>query len=162
MIPHDASIDDDELPPDLYLIRLRGPWRATPGGEAVPPQDGWTVRMPLTAPEQGRLQGRPFQLERRFQSPTGLDPEERVLLVLPPGCHPQRVRVNDDSLEPPRSLHARLTWDLTPHLEPSNLLQLEFLAQNRASLSALEHPVLIAIMPDADGSWWSELPAANP
>jgi hypothetical protein len=139
---------DADLPPDLYAIRLQGPWQwlnAT-GGATI------TVTLPLAEP----LPGESIRLSRNFQRPTNLDREERVLLVMPIGARPQSVYLGTTSVPGPRWIGERAAWDLTQLLKPSNRLVLEF--AGGPWRQALRDPVLIGVMPDFDGSWWESLP----
>lgn len=150
----------DDLPPDLYPIRLQGPWQL----EEAPPgaATGETLlRLPLDAAAAAALPAGPIRLARNFQRPTNLDPEELVLLVLPGGCQPAEVELNGGVLPPARRWEGRLVWNLTPELRPSNRLVLRFPAAARGGRGGLGEPILLGIMPDADGSWWESLEAAE-
>lgn len=154
-----AVFVDDEFSPDLYLIRLQGPWSLlrSPGAPLV------RLHLPLdddtAASIAAEATGSPVKLLRNFQRPTNLDPEERVLLLLPAGAKPTEVRLGRSAVGAPRELGPCWTWDLTPALQPGNQLQLVF--EDDAWMNALAEPVLLGIMPDADGSWWRRLPAAR-
>lgn len=148
----DAMFDDD-LPPDLYTIRLQGPWQSA-ASVGEPPR---RIRLPFD--DHTGLDGPAAVLTRTFQRPTNLDRDERVLLILPAGLEPQRVALTGRVLDAPRRLAGRLVWDLTDRLERANQLELAF---DRGDwVDALREPVLLGIMPDADGSWWESLPAAG-
>jgi hypothetical protein len=142
----------DDLPPDLYPIRLQGPWKWEDhrgGGLA-------TVHLPLTSSQAAGLPDE-ARLLRTFHKPTRLDAAERVLLVLPPGATPVAVQLNQAAVGNARRLGACLAWDLTSHLSaPSQRLSLQFAGADWKR--ALAEPVLIGIMPDAGGNWWARLP----
>ena len=143
---------DDSFPPDMYPIRLQGPWRLIDAAYPTPR----TVRLPLDSSDlHVSCQ---VQLQRNFQRPTNLDREERVLLILPPAVEPTAVRLGEVDIDELRLLGESLVYDLTDHLRPSNLLQLDF--NGPGWLTAFQKPVLLGIMPDADGSWWAGLPIA--
>lgn len=150
----------DDLPPDLYLIRLQGPWqledaRAEASASPTP------LRLPLAEAARAALPTGSIRLTRTFQRPTHLDPEELVLLVLPVGCVPVEVELNGERLPPGRRLEQRLVWNLTRGLRPSNRLVLRFPEADQGGRSGLGEPILLGIMPDADGSWWASLNAAD-
>jgi hypothetical protein len=134
----------------MHVIRLLGPWRIVSdvGGSSR------TVKLPLDSSQEST--GGRVQLQRRFQRPTNLDPEERVLLMLPPGLRPTAVQLGDVLIATSRRLGNRPVWNLTEVLQRSNLLTLHLDGGEWAA--ALQHPVLLGIQPDAGGHWWESLP----
>ncbi len=150
----------DDLPPDLYPIRLQGPWQLEDAA-VVAPSSPTSLQLPLDDTALAALPTGPIRLTRNFQRPTNLDPEERVLLVLPDGCVPLAVELNGRVLPPGRRLEGRLVWNLTPELRPSNRLVLQFPAAKSGGRTGLREPILLGIMPDADGSWWAGLEEAD-
>lgn len=149
----DAYPDLDDLPGDLYPIRLQGPWQLAPG-ESTPLE---TLRLPLDAASLAALPDGPLQLRRRFQKPSNIDRDELVLLVLPPDCTPTLVELNGTALSDRRAIARRELWNLTPRLQASNELRLRFDGASRGHLPALREPVLLGIMPDAGAAWWRSL-----
>ncbi|MCA9056557.1 MAG: hypothetical protein KDA75_22165 [Planctomycetaceae bacterium] len=140
----------------MYCIRLQGPWVMIGPDTAEPRR----IRLPLEGAE-AQLAGdtpppAPVRLQRNFQRPTNLDPEERVLLVLPPGAVAAELSVGEQAASDPRWLGDCQTWDLTNLLTRSNVLNLTLVGTEWAA--ALREPILLGIMPDADGSWWIGLP----
>ena len=105
------------VPPPVHPIRLRGPWEWTPdpagsAGEANPAR----VTLPHVAPLPGALL-------RRFNTPTGLDDGERVLLrveTLPPDA---AVTLNDSPVPTAAPLAADVTAVLRPEGGGANLLR---------------------------------------
>jgi hypothetical protein len=150
----------ENLPPDLYPIRLQGPWQLEDAPPGVPSSEA-TLRLPLDAAAVAALPPGFLGLTRNFQRPTNLDPEELVLLVLPADCRPIEVELNGRILPSGRRLERRLVWDLTRELRPSNRLVLRFPAAERGGRAGLGEPILLGIMPDADGSWWAGLEEAD-
>jgi hypothetical protein len=170
MLPHSDPIDES-LPPDLYPIRLQGPWQfawiphpegsQNPGGSSS--LLSGTIRLPASSEELIRCRSGTLRLARNFQQPTNLDPEERVLLLLPPGCRPSRARLNEQPMTLSHQIGTRVASDLTALLRPSNELVLEFdvTTDDPPPVTDLSRPILLGIMPDYDGSWWESLPRAN-
>jgi hypothetical protein len=159
----DRDIIDEDLPPDLYAIRLQGPWKfAWLDRDDLPQsQRAGTIRLPATAGEVAASQTGTLQLTRRFQTPTNLDPEEQVLLLLPRGCRPRVAELNGGLLEFSRQIEGFVAARLTDQLLPSNQLTLRTkIGPGVGEGLDLSEPILLGIMPDADGSWWEELPLA--
>jgi hypothetical protein len=143
---------DEQFPPDLYPIRLQGPWELV--SLADPDSKPVRIRLPFT--EEPHPDGR-VRLTRRFQKPTNLDPEERVLLLLPGGVMASCCALNDREVAVERRIGSCEAVDLTPLLQDSNRLAIDVDLDLDDTLTALRSPILLGIMPDADGSWWQGL-----
>jgi hypothetical protein len=107
-----------------HRIRLRGPWLLQP--TAVPSTPPRRVHLPAPWAELFKADVRDVQLSRRFNRPTNLGPADRISLVvndLPAGA---RVSLNGITLSPQPSNAAQTAVFPTPHLEPHNLLTIEF------------------------------------
>ena len=131
------------LPPSLphsvtpsHTIRLRGPWTCQPIASATdaPLPSGGTLAIPgdwsglLGADFRGRA-----RFTRHFNCPTGLDPGQRVWLVLDDAEGDLTVYLNGADLLPlspsptlpvsPTS--PALRCDITAHLQPRNELTID-------------------------------------
>lgn len=158
----DADFIDEDLPPDLYAIRLQGPWRyewyAPDDPDAV--SKSGTMRLPDPAARFEMRTCTSLRLKRRFHRPTNLDADERVMVLLPGGCRPSSVEVNGQEVEFPKIVGDRPAADVTGQLRESNELVLSFAAPSKEILPC-SSPVLLGIMPDVDGWWWNDLPRSD-
>ncbi len=147
---------DPPFPPDLYVISLRGPWILTSGDPERIDSLQQRVKLPEDWPIifSGNLGT--VLLNRRFQRPTNLDPEEKTLLMLPPGCRPSETFLNGTPLAFDRQLADWSVAETTSRLARTNCLTLQFSSPDSLPADST-HAVLIGIMPDADGSWWASL-----
>ncbi len=146
-------MDESRFPPDLYTIRLAGPWSLEQDG--LNPQ---RIQLPCNPPalhDIGVNPAAPLAITRRFHKPSGLESIDRVLLILASNAHPARATLNGLSIESARRMGDAIALELTAALQDSNLLNLEFNPQPR--FPDLGKPVLLGIMPDADQSWWRSL-----
>jgi len=122
----------------MHTIRLRGPWRyrlASPAQRAEAAaqrpaalgQREPAVRLP--APFSA-IAGAGFRgsavLARRFNRPTGLESDDRVLLSIGPAAVAGRLWINDSFLGDIASDSAA-TYDITPRLQLSNELRVELI-----------------------------------
>lgn len=143
---------ESPFPPDLHTIRLQGPWRFEwePREESDRSATVGTIRLPIT--EHAMPVGRQgtLRLIRRFQRPTRLEAHEQVWLLLPPGCRPARVRLNEAEVPCLRRIGDYTASDLTAELRPSNELRLEFVIDAETPLPTLDRPVLLGILPERD------------
>jgi hypothetical protein len=154
----ETDYQDEEFPPDLYVMRLQGPWRLAFVDSL---QDCGTpdeIRLPCALPSSSTGKCALICLSRRFHKPTNLDREEQVILLLPPGYRAQRITCNDADRPDVRRLGDRAAVRINDILQDSNELQLWINADDAASRESFESPVLLGIMPDWDGSWWNALP----
>jgi hypothetical protein len=108
----------------VHRIRLRGPWQlqATAAASAPPRR----VQLPARWDDLFESGTRRVRLCRRFHRPTNLGPSDRVSLVvddLPEGA---QVSLNGASLGAEARPEAQPKVFPTPHLEPHNLLTVEF------------------------------------
>ena len=83
--------------PDVHSIRLREPW------QREPLEEGAGVRF-----------------RRRFGYPTGLEPHERVFLVLEPVYRLAKLVLNGNPVAGLTDRNAALEWDVTDRLEERN------------------------------------------
>jgi hypothetical protein len=111
----------------VHRIRLRGPWLLEP---AAAPDSPRTVRLPLPWCELVECGAGRLRLSRRFNRPTNLGLDDRVSVVvheLPSGA---LVCLNGTNLEEQAGQDS--VFD-APHLEPSNLLTVEFDVSTRSA-----------------------------
>ncbi len=114
--------------PYPHLIRLRGPWQYSPlvcfGDGPLPPPGG--VELPT---DWGATLGECFRgrvrYERNFNSPTNLDPHERVWLVIDGADARADVSLNGDPLGAVEGYALSAEWDITEKLGPRNTLSIE-------------------------------------
>ncbi len=150
-------------PPDAHLIRLRGPWEVqwlSPAGDVRDFSAPEVRRVKLPADWQdlfGALPGT-ARFTRRFQQPTGLSPDDRVLIVLDQVGGPVELSLNGTRVPPcpttPPSDQVshqeldQLRFDVTDPLQATNLLTLDVsfdpTAQGHVP-GGLWLPVLLAI-----------------
>lgn len=119
-----------------HLIRLRGPWQFTPlacwsrpdaeqAGEELLPTPG---RVTLPA-DWGATLGDDFRgrvrYERTFYCPTGLDPHERVWLVVDGADARADVILNGEPLGAVEGYALSASWDITEQIAPRNRMSLE-------------------------------------
>jgi hypothetical protein len=108
----------------VHRIRLRGPWLLQPTGASSSPPRKIQLPAPWAELFEGRVRG--VQLSRRFNRPTNLGPADRISLVvndLPAGA---RVSLNGITLTPQPPDAAQTAVFPTQHLEPHNLLTIDF------------------------------------
>lgn len=148
-------------PHDRHWIRLRGPWDVAWVNEAGDEQNAQRVKMPASWQSLfGERTGTAI-FRRRFQRPTGLDPEERVCVTLRSVGADIRCVINQlavDALPAPLGDASCwpgdncLSFDVTEQLETSNLLQLTLETKELSSTPAgLHEPVLLEIVTLDDG-----------
>lgn len=145
----------DWEPYDRHWIRLRGPWEvawlAADGG--TDPQQTAVRRVTLPASWQelfGQCGGT-ARFRRRFQRPTGLDPDERVRIVLEDVGGSIAARLNDVPLSPlyDEDEPEKMCFDVTDLLQFTNLLTLDITfdpSGSEPSHGGLWRPVLIEIL----------------
>ncbi|MEX0586887.1 MAG: hypothetical protein WD176_09590, partial [Pirellulales bacterium] len=106
-----------------HRIRLNGPWTY----EVLPPGNGGG-EMRLPGDWRAAL-GRNFtgsvRFGRRFNCPTGLEPHERVWLVVPGGDAAGQVLLNEQPLGQVLRHSVAAEFDMTAHLLPHNQLTLD-------------------------------------
>jgi hypothetical protein len=159
-------MSDDPLlwePYDRHWIRLRGPWDVT---WLAPPPDNTMpaavtserVRLPAAWHELFGKRVGTARFSRRFQQPTNLDAEERVLVTLCEVRCEVRAKLNASPLIPldtpigdPASAACEdtLSFEITPLLQPSNLLTLELTVhapEKRERSCGLWRPVLLEVI----------------
>jgi len=157
---------DDALvwePYDRHWIRLRGPWDVA---WIAPRENGYEgdrpsfhrVRLPAGWKELFGNRIGTARFERRFQCPTGLDPDERVLVTLCDVRCGISAQLNDAVLTPLKEplgdeasspCEDSLSFEITPLLQPSNRLSLDLTvdhAQLAAGPCGLWRPVLLEIV----------------
>ena len=143
----------DPTPPSIHRIRLKGPWEwAVP---TASPAVAWIwsrIRLP---DEWARLpeQAGPVWFRRRFHTPTGITPTDRVRLAIPTTHRQVAVNLNGHSLvaislanpEP----EAIVRFEISGHLADRNLL--EIILEGGVSPTnvdgGLGHPVVLEIEP---------------
>jgi len=127
----------------LHQIRLRGPWQVvSPAGELL------TLTVPFEWRDVFGEEAGTIRCTRKFNCPTGLEPENRVLISLPEDCgEVSEFDVNQVSVscEP----HENLDFDITDSLQEFNelVVTIEFNPTADAQKTGgLPSPVLIKIM----------------
>ncbi|HEX7447054.1 MAG TPA: hypothetical protein VF306_05890 [Pirellulales bacterium] len=114
--------------PYPHVIRLRGPWQYTPlaacGDRRLPPPGRIELPADWGATLGDDFRGR-VRYERSFNSPTNLDPHERVWLVID-GADPRAdVYLNRQSLGTVEGYALSAEWDISERIGPRNTLSLE-------------------------------------
>lgn len=121
--------------PAIHPIRLRGPWGCQPLARFVYDENGRSVETEDNLPPPGRLTmpadwsgvcgpgfcGR-VRLRRRFHWPARLTPRERVWLVFGAVAGSAVVRLNDEILGDFTGSDVPREFDVTEHLEATNVL----------------------------------------
>lgn len=136
----------------MHTIRLRGPWQLEPMFRYVRRADGGFERQESGLPEAARMQmpadwgaalGADFlgrvRYVRTFNAPPGLQPEERVWLVVEPQRSLARVVMVEETLGEVRAEGPLQRFDITHRLSPHNRLEI-----------FVDHPAL-SCMDDAIG-----------
>ena len=107
----------------VHRIRLRGPWLLE---LVAAPDSPRTVRLPLPWGELIECGAGRLRLSRRFNRPTNLGPGDRVSVVVGELPNEALVSLNGTTLEQhPGHTNQDSVFDIS-HLEPSNLLTVEF------------------------------------
>jgi beta-galactosidase/beta-glucuronidase len=107
------------LPP--YVIRLRGPWQYEP----PPPAPPGRVTLPMSWADVPRRDGPGGACFRRhFNRPTGLEPNQRVWIVVERIGAGSTVSLNDRPLGAVGDGGTAAEFDITGLLEDSNHLAL--------------------------------------
>lgn len=126
-----------------HRITLRGPWNVTHPLPGVAEQrtlpQSWQE---LFGPSRGIA-----RFERVFHRPTNLDSDEAVWLVLTEVRGAGQVTVNGHQLGEWTTATDSPRFDLTPHLQPTNRLQidLEIAVTPDSPPAGLHHPVVLEI-----------------
>ncbi len=145
-------------PYDCHWIRLRGPWvvdwlKATDGNE-----QSRRVRLPASWEDIFGDRRGTARFKRRFQRPTNLDADERVVITLCEVRCEVAVSLNDRALEPlskplgdPESALGDdlLSFDVTEMLEATNQLVIDLSVSGTPSSETpcgLWKPVLLEVI----------------
>lgn len=115
-------------PEPNHIIRLAGPWKFSILTDNPSKHVETTIQLPAQIAEPLPPDTHSVILRRRFGCPTNLS-NEQVLLCIEGLFDSSKVRVNRRDVPPERLLLLRPHWnavDLTAHLEPNNLLEIEF------------------------------------
>lgn len=132
----------------MHSIRLRGPWELWLPGRQEP------LRLEVPATQESLAvalasgdvpAAPPWRLVRRFGLPTGLEPGDRVQLVLLQPSHPLSLTFNDQPLGESDSLGEPLRLEITPRLLPRN--ELVLLLAGKASFPFPAAEVCLEITP---------------
>lgn len=129
----------------MHTIRLRGPWQLEPVFRYVRREDGGFERQEHGLPGATRMQmpadwgatlGSDFlgrvRYVRTFNAPPGLQPEERVWLVVEPQRSLARVMMVDETLGEVASNGPPQRFDITHRLSSHNRLEI-----------FVDHPALV-------------------
>jgi hypothetical protein len=121
----------------MHTIRLRGPWQLEPVFRYVQRADGGFERRESGLPSATRMQmpadwstalGADFlgrvRYVRTFNAPPGLQPEERVWLVVEPQRSLARVVMVEETLGEVRAEGPPQRFDITHRLSPHNRLEI--------------------------------------
>ena len=147
--------DDRPPPPDLFppaepgdhVIRLRGPWEVTAGGE-----NASKLRWPIDAAGlRSRLRGgEPARLRRAFGRPAEPTPEgERWLLEVAAVWPVASVRFNGEPLPILTENQGITRWDVTARLRPRNELLIQLTPADGEAASVFD--ARLVIRPTAAG-----------
>lgn len=162
-------MSDDPLrwePWDRHWIRLRGPWEVSWVApiESTPPSiAGGRVQLPAAWHELFGLRQGTARFSRRFQRPTHLDPDERVLVTLCDVRCEVSARLNgsplatvDAPIGDPASAPCEnaMSFEVTHLLQSTNLLTLDLTVNDEKDCDAeysdrsrgLWQPVLLEII----------------
>lgn len=115
-------------PEPNHIIRLAGPWKFSILTGNPSKDVETTIQLPAQIAEPLPPHTRSVILRRRFGCPTNLS-NERVLLCVEGLSDSSKVSVNGRVIPPERLISVRKNWnavELTAHLEPNNLLEIEF------------------------------------
>jgi hypothetical protein len=128
----------------MHTIRLRGPWQLEPVSRYVPRADGGYERLSDSLPAAARMQvpadwngafGGDFlgrvRYVRTFNSPPGLQFDERVWLVVEPQRSLAIVMMSEETLGVVNADGPPLRFDITHLLSPHNRLEI-----------LVDHPVI--------------------
>lgn len=121
-----------------HRIRLRGPWECEPVARAVRDVQGAASQETESLPPAGRVhvpgdwsealgpgfRGR-VRFRRRFHRPTGLEPHERIMLVIEGVDREGIVQLNGQRLGRVKGMTAQATFDVTAMVEARNELVVE-------------------------------------
>jgi len=137
----------------MHTIRLRGPWQLEPVFRYVRRADGRFERHENGLPAAARMQmpadwgaalGGDFlgrvRYVRTFNAPPGLQPEERVWLVVEPQRSLARVVMVDETLGEVRADGPAQRFDITHRLSSHNRLEI-----------FVDHPALVDLDGDGEG-----------
>ena len=121
----------------MHTIRLRGPWQLEPVYRYVPRTGGGYEQVEDGLPASAKLQmpadwsavcGADFlgrvRFVRPFNSPPGLQPDERVWLVVEPQRSQARVMMSEELLGTVGPDGAAGRFDITHLLSPHNRLEI--------------------------------------
>jgi len=159
-------MNDDPLlwePYDRHWIRLRGPWEVEwmappPGERASADVATGRVRLPTAWSELFGDRGGTARFSRRFQQPTNLDADERVLVTLSEVRCKVTALLNGSPVSPltlpvgdPESAPGddTLSFEITSLLQPTNRLTLELMVEDpekHEKPCGLWRPVLLEII----------------
>lgn len=136
----------------IHTIRLKGPWDYT-WLEPVRTDEEKSLLTPgrVQAPVSWKdcfgARAGCVRWSRRFQSPTNLDPHERVLLSLEGIRGVERVCLNDSMLPMLLLENDEQKYDLTDRLRPTNLIEIEtrHAGEDDPAQSGLWSPVVLEI-----------------
>jgi hypothetical protein len=129
----------------MHTIRLRGPWQLEPVLRYLPRADGGYERLANDLPAAARMQvpadwsaalGGDFlgrvRYVRTFNSPPGLQFDERVWLVVEPQRSRARVVIGEETLGVVLAEGPPQRFDITHRLSPHNRLEI-----------FIDHPALV-------------------
>lgn len=106
-----------------YRIRLRGPWEVTlidPSGAAEPFRYAY-----IPAAWTDLFGDRPGTavFRRHFNRSPGVAPEDQVWIVLPAAPGHVEFQINGHPVAPAESTPQSLAFDITPHIQEFNVLE---------------------------------------
>jgi len=115
-------------PEPNHIIRLAGPWKFSILTDNPSKDVETTIQLPAQIAEPLPPDTHSVILRRRFGCPTNLS-NERILLCFEGLFESSKLSINGRVIPPELLLSVRHRWnavELTAHLEPNNLLEIEF------------------------------------
>jgi hypothetical protein len=139
--------------PEPYRIRLRGPWEVTlidPAGAAEPFRYAY---IPAAWTELFGDRPGTAVFRRHFNRSPGVEPDDQVWIVLPAAPGQVEFQINGHPLEPGESSRESLAFDVTPHIQEFNVLEVRIAddpADHPGSPAGLWDTVLLEIRAGRD------------
>jgi len=147
----------------MHTVRLNGPWEVRPHDSGSIKAIEWRkLKFPCTPTDLGTGQ---IVIARRFQSPSNLEPADRVFLFVPDFFAISVAQLNGqplDSMQTPAIERQDTAFtakrcdyciEITSHLQQSNRVEMEVTlsAQNVTDTNPIE-PILLGILAASDSS----------
>lgn len=143
-----------------HRIRLRGPWQCEILSRLVAAEDGSLASVAVEEPLNGavavpgdlaEVAGPGFsgqaRLSRAFHRPTGLDPHERVWLMVDAAGSEAIVALNGQTLGAAAAGESPAAFDITERLAPDDVVTLELTHRPQDAPGQVIGPVWLEIRP---------------